>query len=296
MANLLTRDEEKALGITVQAGLEAKNELAAGVKDDAKRTELEKLVTAREEAVNTFFEYNLALVKSIAAKQHRNFPTSLEYEDLVQDGVPGLLKAIDKFDPHRGLKFSTMATWWIRQAVTRSMNSTHRTIRLPENKISEYIKINRIATDTGYPIGDARLLEEVNESLGLSPAEISEIMNAAHCTSLDRVVGSTEGTPRTLMNIAEETHRAEAAEDEAMSTEMKDVFSQAIENLGEGPAAIVFAHFGLANAENEVLTQKQVRTALNITQGRLKEILASSLLKLRDTFDNQGYEMQDFLA
>lgn len=296
MANLLTRDEEYALGTTVQAGLAAQKELDEGVSDPARATELKRLAYAREEAVATFFERNLALVHSLAHKHQRAYPTNLEHDELVNNGVPGLLKAIDKFDPERGFKFSTSATWWIRQAISRGTNYQHRVIRLPEHKIQDLVNINRLAADTGLPVTDAEFLNQVQEELGLSPAEVNEITSAVNCGSLDRVIGSSEGTPWTLMNIAEQTNQAPAAEDLVIEGVNRDVINDALNSLTDEQRAVVFCQFKMPNENGEVLKAKAVRERFGVSQPRLKGLFAEGVAELKKYFAEGEYEFADFLA
>lgn len=296
MANLLTRDEEYDLGTAVQAGLKAQEELDAGVEDPTRKSELNRLVAGREEAVAKFFEHNLALVHSLAHKQQRAYPTNLEHDELVNNGIPGLLKAIDKFDPERGFKFSTSATWWIRQAIARGTNYQHRMIRLPEHKIQELVNINKLSASTGLPITDTELLEKIQKELGLSPAEVEVIMSAANCGSLDYVYGESDGTPWTLMNVAEETHRAPAAEDLAIEGANRDALNDALASLTDEERAVVFCQFKLPNEDGDILKAKDVRTKLGLTQPKLKSILAQALDKLKDYFQEGDYELSDFIA
>lgn len=296
MANLLTRDEEYDLGTAVQAGLKAQEELDAGVEDPARKAELNRLVASREEAVAKFFEHNLALVHSLAHKQQRAYPTNLEHDELVNNGIPGLLKAIDKFDPERGFKFSTSATWWIRQAIARGTNYQHRMIRLPEHKIQELVNINKLSASTGLPITDTELLEKIQKELGLSPAEVEVIMSAANCGSLDYVYGESDGTPWTLMNVAEETHRAPAAEDLAIEGANREALNDALASLTDEERAVVFCQFKLPNEDGDILKAKDVRAKLGLTQPKLKSVLAQALDKLKDYFQEGDYELSDFIA
>lgn len=296
MANLLTRDEEYDLGTAVQAGLKAQEELDAGVEDPARKAELNRLVAGREEAVAKFFEHNLALVHSLAHKQQRAYPTNLEHDELVNNGIPGLLKAIDKFDPERGFKFSTSATWWIRQAIARGTNYQHRMIRLPEHKIQELVNINKLSASTGLPITDTELLEKIQKELGLSPAEVEVIMSAANCGSLDYVYGESDGTPWTLMNVAEETHRAPAAEDLAIEGANREALNDALASLTDEERAVVFCQFKLPNEDGDILKAKDVRAKLGLTQPKLKLVLAQALDKLKDYFQEGDYELSDFIA
>lgn len=296
MANLLTREEEYALGTAVQAGLKAQEEIDAGVEDQARLAELNRLVHAREEAVATLFEHNLALVHSWAHKHQRAYPTDLEHDELVNNGVPGLLKAIDKFDPERGFKFSTNASWWIRQAISRGTNYQHRTIRLPEHKIQDLMNINRLATNTGMSVTDGAFLDQVQEELGLSPAEVNEITTAVNCGSLDRVIGSSEGTPWTLMNIAEETHRAPAAEELAIDESNREAFTAALNSLTPAQRAVIYSQYKIPNEDGEILKAKDVRAKFGVTQPKLKALLAEGLSSLKEYFDAADYEMADFLS
>lgn len=296
MANLLTREEEYVLGTAVQAGLKAQEEIDAGVKDKARLAELNRLTHGREEAAATFFERNLALVHSLAHKHQRAYPTNLEHDELVNNGVPGLLKAIDKFDPERGFKFSTSATWWIRQAISRGTNYQHRMIRLPEHKIQDLVNINRLAANTGLPVTDGAFLNQVQDELGLSPVEVNEITSAVNCGSLDRVIGSSEGTPWTLMNIAEETHRAPAAEDLALDESNREAFSAALNSLTPAQRAVIYSQYKMPNEDGEILKAKDVRAKLGVTQPKLKALLAEGLHSLKEYFDAAEYEMTDFLS
>lgn len=295
-AKLLTRDEEYELGTAVQAGLRAKEELDKGVDDPLREAELRTLMQKREEAVATFFEYNLALVHSLANKHQRAYPTNLEHDELVNNGIPGLLKAIDKFDPDRRLKFSTSATWWIRQAISRGTNYQHRMIRLPEHKIQDLVNINRLAADTGLAVTDNEFLEQVQESLGLSPAEVNDITSVVNCGSLDRPMGTSDGTPWTLMNVAEETYHSPAAEEIAIEDDNREVFNKALASLTPEQRAAVFCEFKLPNEDGDVLKPKDVRKNLSITQPKLKALIADGLSALQKHFVSEGYEFSDFTA
>lgn len=159
----LSKEEELELGRIIQRHFKAKDELELGENLTPERvSELEGLVQEGKDAVEQLVKANMGLVYERAKIFKRNYPRAPEEEDLVQEGMTGLMTAVQKYDPERGNKFSTVAYFWIAQAVGRGVNKTGRLVRLPENRINEYSRITKIMNDANAE--------------NLSPAEIDQLV------------------------------------------------------------------------------------------------------------------------
>lgn len=289
---ILTREEEYALGAKVQAGLEAK---ARSENNETPEPGDSRLLADYEEAFATFFDRNQGLVISLANAAHRRYPTSLEIQDLVQEGSIGLMTAIKKYDPSRGNKFSTVAFRWINQAISRGVNKTHRLVRLPENRIADFTKMNRIHEEfEDTDVTSAELDEVIRERLGLTDREISDIRAAASSpASLNKTVGTDSDGTKTLMDYVGDLQTTVSSEEEAINSDIASFLSTSLASLPELNRAVVTAQFGLPFEDQETRKPKQVREIYKINQDKYREVLSSSIESLREDLSGNGFTFSD---
>ncbi len=190
---LLTAAQEVELAKRIEAGVFAQHMLETETRGGAKQTELEALVRDGHQAKNHLLEANLRLVVSLAKRYTgRGMPLL----DLIQEGNLGLIRAVEKFDYTKGFKFSTYATWWIRQAITRGMADQGRTIRLPVHLVEQVNKLARIKRDLHQQLGREATHEELAVEVGLTPEKVADLLDHARDpVSLDMPVGSEEDAP-----------------------------------------------------------------------------------------------------
>ncbi|MEY3361106.1 MAG: hypothetical protein RL531_825, partial [Actinomycetota bacterium] len=181
--SLLTKDDEARLAQAIEEGRAAQVELDGGAAG-ARATKLRRAVRDGERARDQFVEANLRLVVSVARRyQHHG----LSLLDLVQEGNLGLIRAVEKFDWRKGFKFSTYATWWIRQAIQRGIANTGRTIRLPAHAFDEVLAVKRAATRLEGELGRWPTNDELAEDCGMTPSRVEELLiYAADTVSLDQ--------------------------------------------------------------------------------------------------------------
>ena len=183
---LLTAEDEVRLAQAIEAGNEAQHLLDAGLTD--RREELERTARAGRAAFEHFVAANLRLVVSVAAQFSKR--STLDLGELIQEGNLGLLRAVEKFDWRRGFKFSTYATWWIRQAIQRGVAGSERTIRLPVALHDALVKVRAAAARIESETGREPTIEELARATRLSPSKVRRALEGDHpMTSLDRPIG-----------------------------------------------------------------------------------------------------------
>ncbi len=318
---LLTREQEQQLGRAIRAGVEARSELRAGQVPDPERAGLETRVREGEEARRHFIEANLRLVVSIARSFVR---PGLGFLDLIQDGNLGLMRAVEKFDPERGFKFSTYATNWIRQGIQRGLAERGRTIRLPVHMLERMNRLVRIRARLAQrlgrqptaaelareaePVDPARVLEDlVREGGGSSPDErtlqeeiarrretaevrVREVLDVpGEPVSLASPVGT--GGEAELGDLLEDRVR-ETPLDEASSGLLRSHLSALMGGLKERERQVLTLRFGLDGGSCRTL--QEVGQALGVTRERARQIESRALQKLRESAQAGG--LRDFWA
>lgn len=258
--SLLTAEEEVILAKAIEAGL------------DEKATTEE--VLEGERAKKALSDANLRLVVSIAKKY---LGRGLQFLDLIQEGNLGLLKAVDKFDYTKGYKFSTYATWWIRQAITRAIADQARTIRVPVHMVETINKLNRISRQLLQEKGRDATNEELAEAMGVTPAKVIEVKKIAQDPiSLETPIGEKEDSH--LGDFIED-HDAIAPDEAAGSILLREQIDELLNLLTDRERQILELRFGLRDGKTRTL--EEVGKYFAVTRERIRQIEGKALTKLK---------------
>lgn len=272
---LLTAEEEKELAWRVVNGMKA----AKRLKEDPnltpeERAELEKLVADGEQAKEHLVKANTRLVVSLA-KRYTNM--GLPFLDLIQEGNIGLIKATERFDPSLGNRFSTYASWWIRQSILRALSNRGHAIRLPVHKRDAIRRMRRVKQELYKTLGREPLDEELAEELGISLQELSELQRLSVRTiSLDQPVGEDEETTLGELIVDGE---APTPFDVASLSQLREDVRAALESLNKREAEVLYLRYGLDGGEMRTL--QEVAEEMGVTRERVRQIESRALRKLR---------------
>jgi len=274
---LLTKDDEVRLAQLIEAGRRAGEQLRSGGASSAqKRRELERDVAAGADATRRFVEANLRLVVSIARKHQRG---GMSMSDLIQEGNCGLLHAVEKFDWRKGFKFSTYATWWIRQAINRSIATDSRTIRLPVDRSDFVASINVARDHLTAANGRQPTTAEIAADLGVSVERVAEaIAYGREPRSLSAAIGEDDGGAELGDVLADAG--ATSPLDAAVMASLPESVAALLESLGEHERRIIVLRFGLGGAEP--LTLSDAAQVVGVSRERVRQIEVRVLRALRD--------------
>jgi RNA polymerase primary sigma factor len=269
---LLDRDGEVRLARVVQAGIRSRERMLHPDVPEADRQQLEMTARAGRQAAGEFAAANLRLVVSVARRYQRR---GLELADLIQEGNIGLMRAVERFDPALGFKFSTYATWWIRQAITRAIASSASTVRLPAGvrekagelraaedrlrlELGRSPSFEEVAAEAGIPGGEAELLQRASRS----PVSLSALVGEDD-TELGELLASSEPGPELVVTGAMRSEE----------------LGQLLGRLTPSQAKVITLHYGLDGAEPATLTG--AAAVLGISRERARQLEAKGLARLR---------------
>ncbi len=288
---LLTAEEEVDLAKRIEAGLYASHKLADAAAAGetlpiSRRRELTWVTRDGERAKDHLLEANLRLVVSLAK---RYTGRGMAFLDLIQEGNMGLIRAVEKFDYTKGFKFSTYATWWIRQAITRAMADQARTIRIPVHMVEVINKLGRIQREMSQSLGREPTPEELAKELDLTPEKVVEIQQyAREPISLDQTIGD-EGDSQ-LGDFIEDSE-AVVAVDAVSFGLMQDQLLSVLQTLSEREAGVVRLRFGLTDGQPRTLDE--IGRVYGVTRERIRQIESKTMSKLRHPSRSQV--LRDYL-
>lgn len=286
--NLLTPEEELSLAKRMADGETAKEqieEIGENIDEDSKK-QIDLLIADGEKAKKSLAEANLRLVVSIAK---RYVGRGMLFLDLIQEGNLGLIKAVDKFDYTKGYKFSTYATWWIRQAITRAIADQARTIRIPVHMVETINKLVRVSRQLVQELGREPTPEELAKELNMPVDKVREISKISQePVSLETPIGEEEDSHLDDFIPDED---APAPSEAASFVLLKEQLGAVLETLSEREAKVLRLRFGLDDGRARTL--EEVGKEFDVTRERIRQIEAKALRKLRHP--SRSKKLKDFL-
>lgn len=277
---LLDHEEEMALARRVALGQAAHQQLAKRGLTTQRRRALRVQAADGDAARETLVIRNLRLVLNLAGRFRNN---SLTYDDLVQEGMFGLIKAADRYDPARGTRFATFAVWWIRQSIGRAVANLGRSVRLPVNRVHKISQLRRIAAQMTQNAGNEPQLETLAESAGVSPQAASALMqDGQEVISLDAPLD--DDNREAVDRLADAT--AIDPESAVSEDSLKQIIERSLARLDEREAEIIRLRFGLGGGEARPL--RAIANAWQMSPEGVRQIGERALVHLRQMSDVRG--------
>ena len=278
---LLSSEEELELAQKIVANRDELEAIREQLADEdlaiGERHKLEAKATKLSRPKDKMAEANMRLVVSIAKRYSGR---GLDFLDLIQEGNTGLLRAVEKFDPDKGFKFSTYATWWIRQAITRAIADQARTIRIPVHMVETINKLLRTQRRMTQELNREPTMEELSAELELEPEKIEYIMKIKQdISSLDAGVGRDGDEEDSVLADFIEDEETVSPEDSATNQLLKEQVQDVLSSLSDREQKIVRMRFGLDNGKSHTL--EEVGQEFAVTRERIRQIEAKALAKLR---------------
>ncbi|TWJ26289.1 RNA polymerase sigma factor (sigma-70 family) [Micromonospora endolithica] len=281
---LLDAAKEVDLSKAIEAGLYAEHLLdSERVPDGVDREDLERLVVEGERAKDLFIRANLRLVVSIARRYVRSGMPML---DLIQEGNTGLVRAVEKFDYERGYKFSTYATWWIRQAISRAIAQQERTVRLPVHLVEDVNRMRNVARQLTRELGGDPEPEQIAASLGVTVERVNELVRWSQDTvSLDTPVGDDGDT--NLGDLVADSD-APSPEEIVLTGLERQRIEGLLNHLDDRSAGIMRARYGLEDGREHSLTE--VASRFSLSRERIRQLEIQALGRLRELARAEGLQ------
>lgn len=284
---LLDPKEEPIIARQIQEGEQAKEDIKNPDLSEEEKKQLAKIIADGEEAKQTLISSNLRLVVSIAKKY---VGRGMLFLDLIQEGNCGLIKAVEKFDYTKGFKFSTYATWWIRQSITRAIADQARTIRIPVHMVETINKLTRIQRQLVQDLGRDPMPEEIAEKMeNISAEKVREIQKIAlDPVSLETPIGEEDDSH--LGDFIEDKDTL-SPDDYTNNQLLKDEINAVLQGLTEREEKVLRLRFGLLDGRTRTL--EEVGKEFNVTRERIRQIEAKALRKLKNP--NRCKRLRDFV-
>lgn len=291
--DFLSKEEELELGTLIQKSIKAEKKMQSKTVSEEEMIELQEMIAQGQDAVEKLVKANLKLVHKQANNFRKKMPIGQDYEDIVQDGLAGLMIAVRKYDPKRNNKFSTVAYHWIKQSIIRESNKKARLVRLPENRINDYTHLNRMVSKLDQDNMSKKEIDSyILDNTDLKKKDLINIMGAAmQHTSLNKVVGDAENG-KELIDFISDDLTTTSSENSYLNEELKNTIVELIRELPEVKKDIVLSFFKF----NKDVSTEMVREKHGINKSKFKKYQMEAVKEMRVKLRAKGYSYSDFVV